>query len=107
MAINGAVWITSGNSILKFTNGWQESFRVSGLKIPFGDRLRVYAHDDLEYVYVLDQVNKRVVSFAKDGMYHAEYTWNSDFAPSDLIVSESRRTLLFLLGSGIYKAELL
>lgn len=103
MVIDGSVWLgTSGGTILRFTSGKENSFVPQGVDTPLGNRLVVHTSDEMKTVYVLDVEHKRVVVLDKDGMYMAQYAWESAFVPTALAVSETSRKLFLLADGKIY-----
>lgn len=107
MAIDGSVWLgTTAGKILRFTLGKENTYLPQGVAPPFGDNLMAATSDTVKHLYVLDQNNKRVVVLDKDGMYLAQYVWESEFKPSQIIVSEKLKKILLLAEGKIYSLEL-
>ncbi|MBI5619558.1 hypothetical protein HY950_01230 [Candidatus Gottesmanbacteria bacterium] len=107
MAIDGSVWVgTAQGKMLRFTQGREATFTPQGVEPALGKQLIIYTDDSTKNVYVLDSVNKRVVVLDKDGIYLAEYSWKGNIAPSQLVVSESAKKMLFLAEGKIYAIEL-
>lgn len=107
MIIDGSVWLGgSEGKIWKFTSGQETTFQPQGVEPQFGSALVVYVSDVDKYAYVLDQQNKRVVVLDKDGLYLAQYVWESDLVATDIIVSENSKKILLLGDGKIYSLEL-
>src|SRR3989344_6087178 len=107
MAVDGTVWVgTSDGKILRFVGGRQETFAPQGVDPAFSASLTIYTSDEEKNLYVLDASNKRVVMLNKEGVYLGQYTWQDDFVPTQLVVSEIQKKIL-LLGSGkLYSLDL-
>ena len=107
MAIDGSVWMgTTSGKILRFTQGKENTFIVKGIDPPFGTRLVVYTSDDTVNLYVLDTQSNRVVVLDKEGMYLAQYRFDSAKAPTGLVVSEERKKMLLLADGKLYGIDL-
>ncbi len=108
MQINGSVWVsTSTLGFLRFTQGMEETFVPTGIEGPeLGKNLSVYTSDDTERVYVLDNANKRVVVFGKDGIYQSQYVWEGEISPTALAVYEKEKIILLVSAGKIYSFAL-
>jgi len=107
MAIDGSVWVgTSAGKILRFTQGKESAFVAQGVEPVFGSNLFVYTSDEVKNVYVLDKEKKRVVVLDKDGMYLAQYVWEGNFTPTQFVVTEESKKILFLADGKIYTLDL-
>lgn len=107
LAIDGSVWLgTSDGKILRFTQGKEDTFVISGIEPALGQSLMVYTDDTANNIYVLDADNKRVVVMDKDGMYLSAYVWKTDLKPSALVVSEKNNIILLLVDGKLYSIPL-
>lgn len=107
MAIDGSVWLgTSTGNILRFTSGKENRYSPQGADMPMGSQLKVYTHDEVKLVYVLDSQYKRVVVYDKDGLYISQYMWDKTFVVTGLTVSESLGKLFLLADGKIYSIDL-
>ncbi|MBI3386001.1 hypothetical protein HY031_02865 [Candidatus Gottesmanbacteria bacterium] len=107
MAIDGSVWVgTSDGKILRFTQGAENTFSPQGVDPALGKYLMVYTSDDAKNVYVLDLDNKRVVVLDKDGIYLAQYIWQMNFQPTQMVVSETAKKIVFLASGKIYALDI-
>lgn len=107
LSIDGSVWLgTINGTVMRFTQGKENSYTPQGTDMPLGKRLSVYTHDELKMVYVLDHDYKRVVVFDKEGLYMAQYVWKAGFQPTSLAVSEASGKLFLLAEGKIYSTDL-
>ncbi len=107
MAIDGSVWVgTSDGKIFRFTQGAENTFTPSGIEPGLGKYLMVYTNDTAKNVYILDRDNKRVVVVDKDGVYLAQYLWQTDLQPTQLAVSEAEKKILLLSGGKLYALDI-
>jgi len=106
MAIDGSIYVITGNDILKFTAGGLDKFTLRGLDQPLNNPSVIYTDDQCKNVYVLDNINQRVVILDKDGLYQAQYQWAELANITDIVVSESEKKILLLSGEKIYQIEI-
>ena len=57
-------------------------------------------------LYILDELNKRVVVLDKDGIYLAQYAWTGDITPNQLVVAEKQGKILLLAAGKLYSIDL-
>ena len=107
MAIDGSVWVaTSDGKVLRFTQGKEQTFLVQGVEPSLGQSLIVYTSDESKNVYILDRDNKRVVVLDKDGLYLAQYLWQGNVTPTQMVVSEKAKKILLLSEGKIFSLEI-
>lgn len=107
MAIDGSVWAgTRIGKVLKFTLGKEATFLPQGVEPALGQYLEIYTSDATKNLYVLDRDNRRVVVLDKDGLYLAQYIWEQDLQPEELVVSESEKKILLLADGKLFSIVL-
>ena len=110
-AIDGAIYVLSADgSILKFFRGILQDYEFADLpSIGFsGPNLKLYTTDDLEFLYVLDPDNNRVLIFNKGdryATYRRQVVYDIDNA-KDFIVDESGLKVTINTESQIYEFSL-
>jgi hypothetical protein len=105
-AIDGSVWVgTKTGTVIKFTQGQEQTFEFKGIEPALGNTLMVYTSDDSNNLYVLDISGKRVVVTDKEGMYLSQYVYNLA-GISGFTVSESAKKVLLLSSGLIYSFNL-
>lgn len=76
MAIDGSIWVVQADGqVLKFTRGQKEIFGIAGLDKPLLQPKMIFTSEDLDYLYILDSGNNRLVVLEKSGEYHRQYLW--------------------------------
>jgi len=106
-SIDGSVYVgfTDG-SVKKYTQGREDVFSIRGVEPAIGGPVYVSASDENEKIYILEPQAKRVVVFAKDGMYEAQYHWNGSLIPIGFAVSEKAGTILLLADGKLYSVRI-
>ncbi|MBI2598861.1 hypothetical protein HYW40_01435 [Candidatus Curtissbacteria bacterium] len=105
-AIDGSIWVTRGDGVLKFTRGAQEDFAISGLSGSLGELGSIYTDADLANLYVLDKINAALLVVGKDGVYKKAFQAAEFGNASDLVVTEDESTLYIALDGKILSASI-
>ncbi len=107
IAIDGSVWVLfKDGSLMKFTRGVAEEFKLSGLDKPLRSPTRLFTNIDTEGLYVLDPANSRIVEFDKDGDFQTAYTADILKTAKEIEVSEKDGKILVLSGGKFWEIPL-
>lgn len=107
MAIDGSVWIVlSDGTILKYTKGQADTFKVSALDKPLSNPTKIFTNLDLDNLYVLDTGNSRVVKLAKNGSFQSQYAASIISQAKDFEVNEKDKKIYILSGDKAYEIAL-
>ena len=107
LAIDGDIWIlTSDGTVLKFLTGDLQEFNLETLTKPSDNPTRIITSLDLEYLYIVDPKNKRVVVFDKKGKTKNQYLSDSFDDLKDVYINEAENKMYLLNGKKIYGIEL-
>lgn len=105
--IDGLIWLLSKEGeVSKYSLGSPEFFSISGVSPPMVSPLSLYTNEDLEYIYILDPGNSRVVVITKSGDYRAQYMSNEINSASDLAISEKEKKIIVLVKDKLYSIEI-
>lgn len=106
LAIDGSIWVTSGNNLNEYLRGDKEDFKLSGLSNGLGKLGEVFADSDSSNVYVIDKDNSALLVFDKNGLYKQAYQ-SADFARvNGLVVDEEGGKFYVAVGSEILSGDL-
>ncbi|MBL7058112.1 hypothetical protein ISS03_02125 [Patescibacteria group bacterium] len=104
MEIDGHIYVLKANGeILKLLKGKAEDFTLDIVEPELKMATKFYISKELNYVYILDPLQKRVVVFNKKGEFIAQYTSNNFSNLKDFIVDEQNNILYLLDTSSVYK----
>lgn len=107
ISIDGSVWFgTTQGKVYKYSQGRDDPFVARGLDPSLGQEVYVYTTNELNYVYILDVANKRIVMLTKDGKYLAQYEWESEGIPNGFVVSENQKRVIVLQDQKMYSFAL-
>ncbi len=105
-AIDGSIWVTKGDKILKFTRGTQEDFQISGLSAKTGELGPIYTDGTLDNLYVVDRTNSALLVIAKDGTYKKAYQAPEFGKASDILVTDDASTLYAAVDGKVVSASI-
>jgi len=99
MAIDGNIYLASGNSLLKFSRGKKEEFNPEASSIPINFN-KVFTGNRMEHIYVLDNLNGRVIKFNRDGKIITQYGNESIKNAGSFFVDEKSGRAYFTTANG-------
>lgn len=108
ITIDGDLYVLNKNgSIIRITKGVLDStFAVTGLDPTLTNAGKIWTYNDLQYLYVLDGAQKRLIILNKDGKLKAQITFAELISPSDFAVDEPNRVAYLVDGAKLYKIDL-
>ena len=107
MTIDGDVFVLKQTGeILKFNAGNVQPFTAQGVEPPLVSADRIWTYTDLQYLYVLDGANKRLVILFKDGRVKQQITAKEWVRPTSMIVDEPNNTAYIFDNNKLYQAAL-
>lgn len=105
--IDSSIWVLKqGPKILKFTQGVEDHFSISGLEQPLKELTSFFVSENGDFIYFIDPENQRLVVVRKSGEYEAQYIGEKFKNASDLVVDEKSKKIYLLEGNSIYQVEL-
>ncbi len=107
MAIDGSVWVvTTDGNLMKFTRGKKDSFGLSGFDKSLKNPSKIYTTIDLDYVYILDAGNNRIVKIDKKGAFQKAIVSPTIGKAKDFAVVESDQKAYILSNDKVYELAL-
>ena len=106
-AIDGSIWLLeSSGKVSRYTLGNPQAFNITGISPPFFNPKSIYTSEDLEFVYILDPQNSRVVVIDKEANFKAQYSGDLIKDSYALAVSEAEKKIIILNGDKLYSIEI-
>lgn len=105
-AIDGLIWVSSGEGIFKFNRGERQDFEISGAPGGIGELGVIYTDSDLSNLYVVDMTNSALLVIGKDGIYKGSYQSPEFSRASDLVVSADEKKVYITVGTKVLEAAL-
>jgi hypothetical protein len=107
IAIDSSVYILfTDGTILKFTRGQADTFKVSGLDNPFVEPVKLFTDKQAENLYVLDRGGSRVIQLSKEGIFQKSYPAEIIGQAKDFEVYERDKKILFLSNDKIWEISM-
>ncbi len=111
MAIDGNVYVLKqGGEIVKIFKSNAQPFKVADLAVDLTNATKIFTSLELNRLYVLDPINKRVVIIEKDkngvARYYGQVMFEGLSDVKDLYVSKNEDKLYLLTDTAIYQAQL-
>jgi len=104
--IDGSIWFLSETGgVFKYTRGNQDSLTIAGAVPNLSSPSAIYTNEELEFVYILEKENQRVVVIDKEGNYQAQYLNEVIGEAKNLAVSEEEGKIIFLTETKLYSIE--
>ena len=104
--IDGYIYVLRGNGdVLKFLKGKQEIFKLDKIEPKLQFATKLFVSPELDYIYILDVIEKRLIIFNKKGEFILQYQSNKFDKLKDFAVNEDREIIYFLNGSEVLEVE--
>jgi hypothetical protein len=105
--IDGNIWtLTETGEILRFSMGNRVNFSAKGLSPPLTNPKQIFTHEELDYLYILDPENSRVVVLDKEGEFKAQYVSGKIKEAVDFGISEEHKKIIILIPGKLMEIEL-
>ncbi len=107
ITIDGDVFVLKNNGeILKFNAGEKQIFSVQGVEPALDSATKIWTYTDLQYLYVLDATNQRLVILYKDGRIKQQITAKEWINPTGMVVDEPNNIAYILDNNKLYQVAL-
>ena len=107
-ALNGSVYVLlSDGKVLKFEGGKLSDFSLSGYTKDLSRATYIYTGSGVDYIYLVDKDNKKIVQFDEKGVYRKTYDFNgsSVVSLSSIYVNPDSLNLYILSGTKVYEVK--
>jgi len=107
MAIDGSVYVLFENGdVKKYTRGAEEDFEITGLEKALSSPTKIWAAEEDDNIYILDNGNSRIVVLNKEGSFVKAYGADIIKNAKDFDIAEADSTMFVLTGTKIYKIDI-
>ncbi len=111
IAIDGDIYVLKeGGNIIRLYKSKQQPFKIEDLAVDISEATQLYTSTELDNLYILDTVNKRVVIVTKSSSGFSRYYGQVVFEDLDNIqgfyVEKSENKLHILTESEVYKIDI-
>jgi len=106
ISIDGNIWLLSETGkVSRFANGNPIAVSMSGLAVQMNNPDAIYTNEGLKNVYILDQKERRIVVFDKNGKFKIQYVNENIEGASDLVISEELKRIILIKNQKLYMIE--
>ncbi|MCK5085559.1 hypothetical protein KAK05_02510, partial [Candidatus Parcubacteria bacterium] len=108
LTIDGSIYVLrSDGTIDKYRTGSKQKFSVEIPSIPVSDTSTIYTKPEMNYLYVTDKQNKRIILFDKsDGKLVKQFVNDKFNNLQNIIVDQKEETIYALSGNNIFEIEI-
>lgn len=103
MAIDGSIYITLPQTVLKYTGGIQQDFTVQFPGVDQASFTKTIASQDVDSVFIWDKAHGLLYEVKKDGTYMKQLSNNIFSKANDIAVYKTQ--LFVLVGSTVYSVD--
>ena len=106
LAIDGDIFVAEkSGQIFKFTAGEKQEFTIKNLDPKLENIDRIWTYNGLNYIYILDSKEKRIVIIDKEGKTIKQLKDEKWQNPSDMVIIEEERTIYLLDTNFVYEVK--
>ncbi len=106
LSIDGHIYVLlSKGQVLKYLKGQAQEFELEEVSPKFSNPTKIIVSPDLEFIYILEPNNKRLVIFDKTGDFLIQYKNDNFNDLKDFTVDEINKKIYFLNGNSVYEVE--
>ena len=107
LTIDGDIFVLEANgNINKYNAGEKQPSFSLNIEPPLLSAQKIWTYNDLNYIYLLDQQNKRILVLNKDGILTKQLTNKTLVNPLGLVIEEANQTAYLLDQDKLYKINL-
>ncbi len=105
LSIDGNIYVLLQNGTsIKLTKGAKTDFELEKIDPSLENPTKITASEDLDFLYVLEPSQKRIVLFDKNGQFILQYKLG-DLEIKDFSIDEENKIMYILSGSSVYGFE--
>lgn len=106
LSIDGQIYVLESNGrVIKYLKGEKQDFNLEEVSPSFTVAKKIYVSPDLEYIYILEPTNKRLVIFDKTGKFLSQYQFTNLDDLKDFTVDEKTKKIYLLNKTSVYTID--
>ncbi len=111
MAVDGSIYVLTGTGkVVEYSRSKVQDFTLSGLMTPYetlSEPVKIYTDVDTPSIYILDNSQKRIVEYDKQGAFVHQYALPDSFDKiKDFNVSSKSRKIWVLQANNLYELSI-
>lgn len=105
--IDGSIYVLKkSGSVVKYFKGETKDFDMEIVEPELANGDKIAVSEKLNFVYILDSQNNRIIVYSKTGEFIAQYHSEDATDLKDFAIDENNKKIYLLNGSSVYKADL-
>jgi hypothetical protein len=104
--ILGYIDLKNNGEIIKLSKGIKQNFSIQGLEPALKNGGKIWTYTDLNYIYILDSLEKRIIIIDKNGNLKSQIKAGEFEKPSDMVIDEENKVGFVVDTSTIFKITL-
>ena len=105
-SIDGQIYVLNADGqVLKYLKGEKQDFELKAMDPLFIAATKIIVSQDLEYIYILEPVSKRLAIFNKAGDFLSQYQFDKLDNLKDFDVDEKGKKIYVLDGTKVYAID--
>jgi hypothetical protein len=107
LTIDGDLFVLQASgATTKLSQGNSQPFTMQTINPPLSTGNKIWTYNDLKFIYVLDQNQKRLIIYDKQGNLIQQITSKEFIKPSDMVIDETNKAALILDSNQVFKFNL-
>jgi len=107
ISVDGNIWLGAANSeITKLFKGKKEIFKLSGLLEPISTETKINTSEQMNYLYIIDNNNKKIIIATKQGEVKSQITTENIGPVVSLTPNEGENLIYIMTDENIYQMEI-
>jgi|GEM_PF-2735157 len=103
LAIDGNIWVLKSGEIYKFYTGNKQSWNLGKLDPPLEGATKIWTSEDIDYLFILEPTNKRVLITDKNGNLKTQYVLEDAENLKDFYIDTTGRKIRVLADNGVWE----
>lgn len=107
LTIDGDIFVVKASGeIIKMAGGEKQNFAINHLFPPLENAEKIWTYNNINYLYILDKENKRLVLIDKEGEFSKQITAKEFESPTGMAVEEDKNISYIVSSGNLYKIDL-
>ena len=104
LTIDGSIYVLKETGeIIKLVRGRQEPFTIKNLSPPLTHGTQIWTYNEVQHIFILDTVGKRVIMADKEGDVITQFMSESFANPTSMVVDYEQKSVYVLDTNTVYR----
>jgi len=107
LTVDGSIFVATASEVSKFQRGLKTNFSLGAINPPLSNVTSIYTSDQTDYLYLWENVNKRLLALDKTGKLVTQLILPTINSASLAAVDGSAKTLYLISDNKVYRVPIL